>query len=368
MTEHSALSTQHSALAGGDLLLEVRNLQTHFLLDEGTVRAVDGVSYQLYRGRTLGVVGESGCGKSVTAQSVMRIVPRPGRIVGGEIIYHRRAQRGAAGDGATAEQIDLTRLDPMGRQIRSIRGNEIAYIFQEPMSSLSPVHTIGHQIIQTIMLHQRVSKEEARARAIQVLSRVGLPRPNIVVDSYSHQLSGGMRQRAVIAMALSCNPALLIADEPTTALDVTTEAQILELMKELQRDFHMAIQIITHNLGVIAEMADDVVVMYLGKEVEHAPVQELFDNPKHPYTRALLRSIPRLGRKTRGRLEAIKGMVPDPFSIPPGCPFHTRCPAYMPGVCETALPPAYPVGPAHTARCYLYDPALPAEKKVSGAA
>src|SRR5207248_5114328 len=252
-------------------LLEVRNLKTYFETDEGTVRAVDGVSYTLYRGQTLGIVGESGCGKSVTSQSILRIIPRPGRIVSGEIIFHRR-RPGPGGNGTITEEIDLTTLSPMGRQIRSIRGDDIALIFQEPMSSLSPVHTVGHQMIQTIMLHQRVSRDEARERAIAMLARVGLPRPRQVIDNYSHQLSGGMRQRAVIALALSCQPDLLIADEPTTALDVTTEAQILELLKELQQEFGMAIQIITHNLGVVAEMADEVVVMYLGKEVEQAPV------------------------------------------------------------------------------------------------
>ena len=335
-----------------DLLLEVRELQTQFALDEGLVRAVDGVSYNLYRGRTLGIVGESGCGKSVTAQSILRIVPRPGKIVGGEIIYHRQHADVRGGTGAIVEEIDLTRLNPRGREIRNIRGNEIALIFQEPMSSLSPVHTVGHQMIQTIVLHQRVSKAEARERAIDMLRRVGLPRPNETIDRYSHQLSGGQRQRAVIALALSCQPSLLIADEPTTALDVTTEAQILELMKELQQELGMAIQIITHNLGVVAEMADDVVVMYLGKEVEQAPVAELFNNPKHPYTRALLRSIPRLGQKTKGgrqRLESIKGMVPDPFSVPAGCAYHTRCPFYKPGVCDE--PQYVQVGEKHWARC-----------------
>jgi peptide/nickel transport system ATP-binding protein len=353
-----------------ELLLEVRNLRTQFPLDEGTLTAVDGVSYNLYRGRTLGIVGESGCGKSVTAQSILRIVPRPGKIVDGEIIYHRRRptalveERGgffrrqrtvvesapAVGE-RSGEQIDLTQLDPMGPKIRSIRGGEIALIFQEPMSSLSPVHTIGHQMIQTIMLHQKVNREEAREQSVAMLRRVGLPRPAELIDRYSHQLSGGQRQRAVIALALSCKPSLLIADEPTTALDVTTEAQILELMKELQQDFGMAIQIITHNLGVVAEMADDVVVMYLGKEVEQAPVEEIFNTPKHPYTRALLRSIPRLGQKSEGkkRLESIKGMVPDPFSIPKGCAFHTRCPYYKPGVCDE--PQYVQVGANHWARC-----------------
>jgi oligopeptide/dipeptide ABC transporter ATP-binding protein len=355
-----------------ELLLEVRNLKTYFKLDEGTVRAVDGVSYNLYRGRTLGIVGESGCGKSVTAQSILQIVPSPGQIVDGEIIYHRRQRDGAEpatsaivngsgglrgrfggrGPGRVAvdgvEQIDLAALNPRGQAIRAIRGNEIALIFQEPMSSLSPVHTVGHQMTQTIMLHQKVSKEEARERAIDMLARVGLPRPREAIDRYSHQLIGGQRQRAGIARALSCKPSLLIADEPTTALDVTTEAQILELMKELQQEFGMAIQIITHNLGVVAEMADDIMVMYLGKEVEQAPVEELFRNPKHPYTKALLRSIPRLGRKSK-RLESIEGMVPDPFSIPEGCTFHTRCPFYQPGVCDD--PQYVQVGANHWARC-----------------
>jgi len=245
--------------------------------------------------------------------------------------------------------VDLAKLDPQGAEIRHIRGNEIAYIFQEPMSSLSPVHTIGHQIIETIRLHQGVDRAEGRRRAIDVLSNVGMVRPGQTVDSYQHQLSGGQRQRAVIALALSCRPSLLIADEPTTALDVTTEAQILALMKELQRDNGMAIQFITHNLGVIAEMADDVVVMYLGKQVEQAPVDDIFFNPRHPYTRSLLRSIPKLGRKARERLESIKGMVPDPYSIPAGCPFHPRCPMYRPGICDD--PQYLQVGPNHWARC-----------------
>jgi oligopeptide/dipeptide ABC transporter ATP-binding protein len=330
----------------GSLLLEVRDLKTHFVLDEGTVRAVDGVSYCLYRGRTLGVVGESGCGKSVTAQSILRIVPRPGRIVSGSIVYYRHARDEHS---QVTEEIELTSLDPMGPEIRSIRGNEIAMIFQKPMASLSPVHTIGHQICEVIQLHQKVGKEDARAIAVDMLARVGLPKPGQTIDRYPHQLSGGMRQRAVIAMALSCRPSLLIADEPTTALDVTTEAQILALMKELQAEFGMAIQYITHNLGVIAGMADDVVVMYLGKQVEQANVTDLFFKPRHPYTKALLRSIPRLGRRSRQRLESISGMVPDPYSIPPGCAFHTRCPYYKPGVCEE---PAYSeVGPNHWVSC-----------------
>lgn len=320
-------------------LLEVNDLRVHFPLDEGLVRAVDGVTYALQAGRTVGIVGESGCGKSVTAQAVLRLTPKPGRLVGGEILFHRQP----------GETIDLARLDPNGDRIRAIRGKEIAYISQEPMAALSPVHSIGHMLIERIQLHLRLDRDAARQHAIDVLRRVGLPRPSQLIDRYPHQLSGGQRQRAVIAMALSCRPLLLIADEPTTALDVTTEAQILELMKELQRDFGMAIQFITHNLGVIAEMADDVVVMYLGKEVEHAPVDELFFNPKHPYTRALLRSIPRLGRKSRQRLESIRGTVPDPYSIPAGCTYHPRCLYYKPGVCDD--PQLIKVAENHLARC-----------------
>ena len=336
-----------------DLLIEVKDLKTYFFLDEGTVRAVDGCSFDILRGQTLGVVGESGCGKSVTAQSILRIVPPPGRIVEGEIIFHRREKGDAS---AMIEQVRLDQLDARGPEIRSIRGNEIALIFQEPMTSLSPVHTIGNQIMEVIILHQKVDKVEGRKRAIEILQRVGFPKPEQRVDAYPHQLSGGLRQRAMIAMALSCTPSMLIADEPTTALDVTTEAQILDLMRNLQRDIGMAIMFITHNLGVIAEMCDEVVVMYLGKEVERASVDAVFYNPKHPYTQALLKSIPRIGRKSRDRLESIKGVVPDPYAIPPGCPFHPRCNSFMPGICDRDQDiPFYEVEERQWARCYLYD-------------
>src|SRR6266851_804613 len=342
-------------MADSSLLLEVRDLRVHFQLDEGTVRAVDGLSYSLARGRTLGVVGESGCGKTVTAQSILGIVPRPGRIVSGEIIYH-------PSDGPS---IDLARLDPFGRRIRAIRGKEIAYIFQEPMAALSPVHTIGHQMIERIRLHLQLGKEEARAQAIEMLARVGMPRPGQIIDRYAHQLSGGQRQRATIALALVLHPSLLIADEPTTALDVTTEAQILELLLELQRDLGMAMQYITHNLGVIAELVDDVVVMYLGKPVEAAPVEEIFDHPQHPYTQALLRSIPRLGRTSRQpgtRLEAIRGMVPDPYHVPSGCAFHPRCPRFEPGTCDS---PSYvEVAPDHRVLCARAGEAAPVPARV----
>jgi peptide/nickel transport system ATP-binding protein len=255
--------------------------------------------------------------------------------------------------------IDLVKLDPMGSEIRSIRGGEISMVFQEPMTSLSPVHTIGNQIIEAILLHQKVSKEEARAQAIDMLDRVNMPQPQYTIDRYPHQLSGGMRQRAMIAMALSCRPSLLIADEPTTALDVTTQAQILSLMRHLQHELGMAIIFITHDLGVIAQMVDFVIVMYLGQVVEMADVDTIFYNPKHPYTQALLRSIPRLGRKSAqkevGRLTAIRGSVPDPYSIPKGCPFHPRCRQAIRGVCDQKDPPFLQLEPGHKVRCVLYE-------------
>jgi oligopeptide/dipeptide ABC transporter ATP-binding protein len=335
---------------GTEPLVEVRDVKVYFYLDEGTVRAVEGVTFDIGRGKTLGVVGESGCGKSVTSQAIMRIVPSPGEIVSGDIFYYRYKPDGSV------EKVELTKLDSRGSEIRSIRGNEIAKIFQEPMTSLSPVHTIGNQIMEAIILHQKVGKEEAREKAIEMLSLVGLPQPQQRIEYYAHQLSGGMRQRAMIAMALSCNPSLLIADEPTTALDVTTEAQILELMKGLQEEFGMAIMFITHNLGVIAEMCDDVVVMYLGKEVELASVDETFYEPYHPYTRDLLRSIPRIGGKTGARLHVISGSVPDPYNIPQGCPYHPRCPDFMPGKCDADREiPFFEIKANHWARCLLYE-------------
>jgi peptide/nickel transport system ATP-binding protein len=341
----------HAMAAQQQALLAVRNLKTYFPQDEGVVKAVDGASFDVYPGRTLGIVGESGCGKSITARSILRIIDRPGRIVEGEILFRRqKSSDGANGD----EVIDLTKLDPNDREMRAIRGAEIALIFQEPMSSFSPIHTIGDQIIEAIMLHQQVDRREARQKAIAMLRRVGVPLPEQRVDQLSYQLSGGLRQRAMIAMALSCNPALLIADEPTTALDVTTQAQILDLMRQLQREYGMAIMLITHALGVVAEMADDVVVMYLGRIVEQAPVDEIFYAPKHPYTQALLRSIPRLRAQSRERLASITGFVPHPYNRPPGCPFHPRCSAFMPGVCDRQEPQLQGVGDQHLVSCFLY--------------
>jgi oligopeptide/dipeptide ABC transporter ATP-binding protein len=340
-------------MENNNLLLEVKNLKTYFFLDEGTARAVDGVDFDIKYGQTLGVVGESGCGKSVTARSILRIVPKPGRIVEGDITLHRCLEKNGC---MIAEAVRLTDLDPRGSLIRSIRGCQIALVPQEPMMSLSPVHTIGNQIIEAIVLHQNVSQTGAREKAIEMLNLVGMPQPDRTIDRYPHQLSGGMRQRCIIAMALSCHPSLLIADEPTTALDVTTEAQILKLMRRLQEEFGMAIMFITHNLGVIAQMTENVIVMYMGKIVEQADVDTIFHNPMHPYTRALLKSIPRLGQRTRERrrLESIRGSVPDPYAIPRGCSFHPRCDRRIAGVCDREEPPYPEVKPGHKVRCVLY--------------
>jgi peptide/nickel transport system ATP-binding protein len=336
---------------GGEPLLSVRNLKTYFAQDEGTVKAVDGVSLEMSAGATLGVVGESGCGKSVTARSILRIVDRPGRIVEGEIWFRRPSANGGAGSRA----VDLAKLEPNGAEMWSIRGAEIALIFQEPMSSFSPVHSVGNQIIEAILLHQEIDRRGARARAIDMLRRVGVSSPEQRVDQLAHQLSGGLRQRAMIAMALSCSPTLLIADEPTTALDVTTQTQILELMRQLQQEDGMAIMLITHDLGVIAEMATDVAVMYLGRVVEQAPVDAIFHAPKHPYTRALLRSIPRMRARSRERLTPIAGSVPHPYDRPTGCPFHPRCPDFIAGTCDRQTPEPRAVGGRHTVSCFLYE-------------
>ena len=331
-------------------LLSVRNLKTYFAQDEGVVRAVDGVSFDVAPGATLGIVGESGCGKSVTARAILRIVDRPGRIVDGEILFRRRPTNGGPGP-----VVDLAKLEPNGAEMRAIRGAEIALIFQEPMSSFSPVHTIGNQIIEAILLHQPVDRRTARRKTIEMLRRVGVSSPEERVDQLSNQLSGGLRQRAMIAMALSCRPTLLIADEPTTALDVTTQTQILELMRQLQKEDGMAIMLITHDLGVIAEMATDVAVMYLGRVVEQAPVDAIFHDPRHPYTKALLRSIPRLRSNRHERLTPIAGAVPHPYDRPTGCPFHSRCADFMPGVCDRRAPALKPVAAQHAVSCFLYE-------------
>ncbi|MCB0105024.1 MAG: ABC transporter ATP-binding protein [Caldilineaceae bacterium] len=341
-----------------DIILDVKDLHTYFFTESGQIRALSGVDFALKRGEVLGIVGESGCGKSVTAQCIMNMVPNPGRIMGGEITYHRRS------NGQT-EQIDIVRQHPRGRVMRSIRGNEIAMIFQEPMTSLDPVYTVGSQLMEAITLHQNVSKAVAREIGEEALGKVHLPEPHRIFDSYPHQLSGGQRQRVMIAIALSCNPSLLIADEPTTALDVTTQAQILDLMQELQEATNMSIIFITHDLGVVAEMCDSVAVMYLGKVVEKTDIDSAFYAPKHPYTKALLRSIPRLDAETHNRLAVIHGNVPDPSVVPTGCPFHPRCPEFVPGLCNTTVPAMVTLESQTEVRCLLYDKErAPAEERM----
>ncbi len=315
-------------------VLEVRDLRTHFVTDDGVVKAVDGVSFDVKAGETLGIVGESGCGKSVTSLSILRLIASPpGKIAGGQILF---------------KGTDLLGLsDP---EMRKIRGNDISMIFQEPMTSLNPVYTCGDQIMEAVILHQKVGKAEARTRAIEMLHLVGIPSPEQRVDEYPHQLSGGMRQRVMIAMALSCQPEVLIADEPTTALDVTIQAQILELLNRLQKEMGMAILLITHDLGVVAETCDRVAVMYAGQIVEYAGVEEIFDQPRMPYTSGLLGSIPRLGEHHE-RLRVIPGNVPNPSEFPPGCKFHPRCPVAI-DRCRVDNPPLEEIRPRHWARCW----------------
>ena len=340
-TPTKADPTQTNHAAAASTLLRVRDLRTYFSTEMGLVKAVDGVSFEIKRGETLGVVGESGCGKSVTAQSILRILPQPsGQIVSGSIEYE------------TPEgTVEITQLDPKGNTMRSLRGNEIAMIFQEPMNSLNPIYSIGDQIIEAMRLHQPITKAAAHAQAISLLERVGLSSPHQQIDQYPHQLSGGMRQRVMIAMALSCNPNLLIADEPTTALDVTIEAQILELMRDIQQEFGMSILLITHSLGVVAEMCERVIVMYLGKIVERGTTDDIFYQPKHPYTQQLLKSIPLIGLKER--LNPIEGSVPMATVQLPGCPFAPRCPHAMP-ICHTEPPPLVHFERGQEATCWLY--------------
>jgi len=328
---------------GAAPILSVRELKTYFHLDEGIVRAVDGVSFDVRPGRTLGIVGESGCGKSITARSILGIVDRPGRVESGEIWLN-----------ADGDAVDLARLAPDSAQLRAIRGKEIALIFQEPMASFSHYYTVGNQIMEGIRQHSDATHDEAHARAIELLRIVGVPQPERRVDEYPFQLSGGLRQRVMIAMALACDPRVLIADEPTTALDVTTQAQILDLLRGLQQQRALALILITHDMGVIAEMADDVVVMYLGRAVEKGSVDDIFHAPKHPYTRALLRSIPSIMAAPRSRLATLGGSIPHPFNRPPGCPFHPRCPEFMPDVCDRAVPPALVETDGREVSCFLY--------------
>jgi len=342
-------TAERSSRTSSDNLLEIKGLRTHFFTQDGTVKAVDGVSFEIKYGQTLGVVGESGCGKSITALSAMRLVERPGRTIAGQILLDGR---------------DLLKLSD--EEMAEVRGNAISMIFQEPMTSLNPVFTCGDQIAEAVALHKNVSGAEAWDRAVEMLGQVGISDAARRAKSYPHQLSGGMRQRVMIAMALSTNPELLIADEPTTALDVTIQAQILELMKSLRERNKMAIMLITHDLGVVAEMADDVVVMYAGKVVERADVDTVYSAPHHPYTQGLLASIPRLGEK-RERLEVIQGVVPNPLNLPNGCLFKRRCPHAMP-VCDNPPPlrdvsaGPTPIGtPPHLSRCWLTPDGGPPE-------
>lgn len=324
-------------------ILQLNDVGVHFPTRDGLVKAVNGVSYHVNRGEVLGIVGESGSGKSVTARSIMRLLPKNAVDAGGSVQFRNRA----------GQEIVISEQDKLGKTMRNLRGGDIGMVFQEPMTALSPVHTIGTQIMRTVMLHRHVSKAQARARAIELLTKVQMPRPQEIVDNYPHHLSGGMRQRAMIALALACDPCLLIADEPTTALDVTTEAQILELLKSLQQEMNMAIVFITHNFGVVADIADRIAVMYLGRVVETGTVDEIFYEPKHPYTQALLGSIPRLGKSHGKRLRTISGMVPDPYNVPPGCSFHPRCERAVAGVCNVRVPEAVQYDSGQIARCHF---------------
>ena len=318
-------------------LVEIKNLKTYFYTEDGIVKAVDDVSFNIREGEIIGVVGESGCGKSVTAMSIMRLIPSPpGKIVAGEILFE-----------------DKNILELKGDEIRKIRGNDIAVIFQEPMTSLNPIFTIGYQIEEVIMLHQKLNKAQARGKAVEMLKLVGVPRADDIVKCYPHELSGGMRQRAMIAMAVSCNPKLLIADEPTTALDVTIQAQILDIMKDLKKKLNTSIMLITHDLGVIAEMAEYVVVMYAGKVIEEAPVIELFKNPMHPYTEGLMKSKPSLDKDV-DRLYSIPGQVPNPINMPEECYFCARCPKAM-DICKKKQPPTCEIRKGHKVACFLYE-------------
>jgi len=326
-------------------ILEISNLKTYFFLEKSTVRALDGVNLALGRKSTLGLVGESGCGKSIMAMSVMRLIQSPpGKIVDGQINLRRKN---------ASQVIDIAQLDPRGPEMRLIRGGEIAIVFQEPMTSLNPLYTVGDQIAEAVQVHQKAGHKEALDRAMEMLMKVQISAPKQRLREYPHQLSGGMRQRVMIALALSCNPSILIADEPTTALDVTVQAQILDLMNQLQADFDASIIIITHNLGVVSQMAAQVAVMYLGKIVEYAETHEVFHNPLHPYTVGLLNSVPVLGRKGKKVLVPIKGMVPTPTDFIPGCAFEPRCPRAM-KICHEQQPLLREVRTGHQTACWLY--------------
>lgn len=327
-----------------DVILELKDVKVHFKMDEGLLKAVDGVSFSIRKGKTLGIVGESGCGKSVTSNAIFKILPKYGLLSGEILLYEKDGKR-------LDKPIDIVKLNPTGTEIRDIRGGNIAMIFQEPMKAFSPIHTVGNQIIEGIQLHVEPDAAKARDIAISMLRSVGIANPEQRFDEYPHQLSGGMRQRAMIAMALACQPSILIADEPTTALDVTVQAQVLDLINNLKRDFNTSIIFITHDLGVIAEMSDDVAVMYLGKVMEYCTVDELFYRPLHPYTQALLKSIPSPDKQHKGRFEPIAGTVPYPMNLPEGCGFFSRCDYAKEGVCDQAGTEMVEAYPGHFVRC-----------------
>lgn len=322
-------------------IITVKDLKTYFYTNQRCNKAINGVSFQIKKGRTLCVVGESGCGKSVTASSIMQLLPKLSRIEQGEIIYH--SDKG---------DIRIDKLEKNGKQMRSLRGQDIAMIFQDPMTALNPVYTVGYQIMENILAHEKISKKEAKERTLKLLTDMGIPFPEQRINEYPHQFSGGMRQRAMIAMAMSCSPKVLIADEPTTALDVTIQAQIFELMDSLKKDHDTAILLITHDMGVVSELADEVAVMYMGNIIESGSVREILKTPSHPYTEALLRSIPILGKGRDQELRPIKGSTPDPFERPVGCQFAPRC-NYACAKCET-MPEEQMIDDTHMVRCFNY--------------
>ena len=347
-------------------LLQIENLKTYYYADEGVTRSVDGVTLSVPAGKTVCVVGESGCGKSVTARSILGLVDTPGKIVDGSIRWRSGAKCGeqpAASapkkrdrevGGDEGEYIDLVKLGPRSERMRQIRGNEISMIFQEPMASLSPMYTIGQHLVEAMRLHRKISEKDAWARGVEMLRSVGIPRPEQRMNNYSFQMSGGMCQRAMIAIALACDPALLIADEPTTALDVTTQARIIELLADVQERTGMAMLFITHDLGVVAEIADEVAVMYLGTVVEQGAVYDIFHRPQHPYTKALLASVPTMGGGPRQALRTIRGQVPHPLNRPQGCPFHPRCDSMIEGICDVSVPQETLLERSRVS-CFLYD-------------
>ena len=330
----------------GESVISVKNIKTYFYSENRCNRAVNGVSFEVKRGRTLCVVGESGCGKSVTASSIMQLLPRLARIEEGEIIYHSEEK----GD------IEIQKLKRNGKEMRELRGKDIAMIFQDPMTALNPVFKVGDQIAENIMQHEKVSKKEAKARALELLTQMGIPEPEKRIDQYPHEFSGGMRQRAVIALAMSCNPKVLLADEPTTALDVTIQAQIFELMDMLKRDHNTAIMLITHDMGVVSELADDVLVMYMGNVIESGTAREVLKNPKHPYTKALLASIPILGKGKDQQISPIRGMTPNPYNRPKGCQFEPRC-DFACDKCRECMPDETTLDGTHMVRCHNWEEA-----------